>query len=73
VQRTPVSLSFSDPAQSVCFEGATVRVPNRPCDPALAQQQADSLNGNALRSLQQFKNTLVHAVWYVACVKDAVP
>jgi Zn-dependent M28 family amino/carboxypeptidase len=42
-------------------------------NPALAQQQADSLNGNALRSLQQFKNTLVHAVWYFARVKDAFP
>ena len=42
-------------------------------DPVLAQQQADSLNGNALRSLEQFKNTLVHAVWYFARVKDAFP
>src|SRR4051812_20093272 len=33
-------------------------------NPTLAQQQADSLNGNALRSLEQFKGTLVHAVWY---------
>jgi Zn-dependent M28 family amino/carboxypeptidase len=40
-------------------------------NPALAQQQADSLNGNALRSLEQFKGTLVHAVWYFARVKDA--
>ena len=37
----------------------------------LAQQQADSLNGNALRSLEQFKGTLVHAVWYFARLKDA--
>jgi Zn-dependent M28 family amino/carboxypeptidase len=44
-----------------------------PTNPALAQQQADSLNGNALRSLEQFKNTLVHAVWYFARVKDAFP
>ena len=42
-------------------------------NPALAQQQADSLNGNALRSLQQFKGALVHAVWFFARVKDAVP
>ena len=44
-----------------------------PTNPALAQQQADSLNGNALRSLEQFKNTLVHTVWYFARVKDAFP
>jgi Zn-dependent M28 family amino/carboxypeptidase len=44
-----------------------------PTNPALAQQQADSLNGNALRSLQQFKGTLVHAVWFFARVKGALP
>ena len=44
-----------------------------PTNPALAQQQADSLNGNALRSLEQFKNTLVHAVWYFARAKNAFP
>jgi Zn-dependent M28 family amino/carboxypeptidase len=44
-----------------------------PTNPVLAQQQADSLNGNALRSLEQFKGTLVHAVWYFARVKDALP
>jgi len=44
-----------------------------PTDPVLAQQQADSLNANALRSLEQFKNTLVHAVWYFARVKNAFP
>jgi Zn-dependent M28 family amino/carboxypeptidase len=42
-------------------------------NPVLAQQQADSLNANALRSLEQFKNTLVHAVWYFARVKNAFP
>ena len=42
-------------------------------DPLLAQQQADSLNGNALRSLEQFKGTLVHAAWYFARVKHAFP
>jgi hypothetical protein len=40
-----------------------------PTNPTLAQQQADSLNGNAPRSLEQFKNTLVHAVWYFARVQ----
>ena len=44
-----------------------------PTNPVLAQQQADSLNGNALRSLEQFKGTLVHAVWYFARVKNAFP
>jgi Zn-dependent M28 family amino/carboxypeptidase len=44
-----------------------------PTNPALAQQQADSLNGNALRSLEQFKGTLVHAVWYFARAKNALP
>jgi Zn-dependent M28 family amino/carboxypeptidase len=44
-----------------------------PTNPALAQQQANSLNGNALRSLEQFKNTLIHAVWYFARVKGAFP
>jgi Zn-dependent M28 family amino/carboxypeptidase len=44
-----------------------------PTNPVLAQLQADSLNGNALRSLEQFKNTLVHTVWYFARVKDAFP
>ena len=42
-------------------------------DPVLAQQQADSLNGNAIRSLEQFKGTLVHAIWYFARVKNALP
>jgi hypothetical protein len=44
-----------------------------PANLVIAQQQADSLNGNALRSLEQFKNTLVHAVWYFARVKGAFP
>jgi len=42
-------------------------------NPALAQQQANSLCGNALVSLKQFKNTLVHAVWYFARAKNAFP
>jgi Zn-dependent M28 family amino/carboxypeptidase len=42
-------------------------------NPVLAQQQADSLNGNALRSLEQFKGTLVHAAWYFARLKNAIP
>jgi Zn-dependent M28 family amino/carboxypeptidase len=44
-----------------------------PANLVIAQAQADSLNGNALRSLEQFKGTLVHAVWYFARVKGAFP
>jgi hypothetical protein len=44
-----------------------------PANLAIAQQQADSLRGNALRSLKQFKGTLVHATWYFARVKGAFP
>jgi Zn-dependent M28 family amino/carboxypeptidase len=40
---------------------------------AIAQQQADQLNGNALRSLRQFKGTLVHAIWYFANAEGALP
>ena len=39
----------------------------------IAQAQADSLDGNALRSLRQFLPNVVHAVWYFARVKNAVP
>jgi Zn-dependent M28 family amino/carboxypeptidase len=42
-----------------------------PANLAIAQQQADSLQGNALRSLAQFKGPLVHAAWYFARSKDA--
>jgi hypothetical protein len=42
-----------------------------PANLAIAQQQTDSLNGNALRSLEQFKGNLVHAVWYFARSKNA--
>jgi Zn-dependent M28 family amino/carboxypeptidase len=44
-----------------------------PTDPVLAQQQADSLNGNAVRSLRQFKGNLVHAIWYFARSTNAFP
>ncbi|MET0686246.1 MAG: M28 family peptidase [Solirubrobacteraceae bacterium] len=36
---------------------------------AIAQEQADSLNGNAIRSLEQFLPNLTHAVWYFARTK----
>jgi Zn-dependent M28 family amino/carboxypeptidase len=44
-----------------------------PANLAIAQQQANSLNGNALRSLEQFKGNLVHAIWYFARIKNAFP
>jgi len=37
-----------------------------PANYSIAARQAASLRGNALRSLKQFKGTLVHAVWYFA-------
>jgi hypothetical protein len=44
-----------------------------PANLAIAQQQADVLDGGATRSLQQFKDNLVHAIWYFARAKGAVP
>jgi hypothetical protein len=41
-------------------------------DPALAQLQADSLNGNALKSFREMSGAVTHAVWYFARVKDAL-
>jgi Zn-dependent M28 family amino/carboxypeptidase len=43
-----------------------------PTNPALAQQQADSLNGNALKSLDEMSDAVTHEVWYFARVKDAL-
>ena len=37
-----------------------------PANLAIAQQQANQLNGGAVRSLEQFKGNLVHAIWYFA-------
>jgi Zn-dependent M28 family amino/carboxypeptidase len=42
-------------------------------DPALAQAQADSLRGNALKSLSEMSGAVTHAVWYFARVKDTLP
>jgi Zn-dependent M28 family amino/carboxypeptidase len=42
-------------------------------NPVLAQQQADSLNGNALKSLREMSGAVTHAVWYFARAKDALP
>jgi Zn-dependent M28 family amino/carboxypeptidase len=42
-------------------------------DPALAQQQADSLNGNALDSLREMSGAVTHAVWYFASTRDVLP
>jgi Zn-dependent M28 family amino/carboxypeptidase len=44
-----------------------------PANLAIAQQQADSLNGNALKSLRQFKANLDHAVWFWANQRGALP
>ena len=41
-------------------------------DPALAQMQASSLNGNALKSLDEMSDALTHEIWYFARVKDAL-
>ena len=35
-------------------------------DPALAQLQANQLNGNALKSLREMSGAVTHAVWYFA-------
>jgi hypothetical protein len=40
---------------------------------AIAQQQANSLNGNALKSLREMSGAVTHAVWYFARVKDTLP
>src|SRR5262245_64791429 len=42
-------------------------------NPALAQQQADSLRGNALKSLREMSGAVTHEVWYFARVRDALP
>jgi Zn-dependent M28 family amino/carboxypeptidase len=44
-----------------------------PANLAIAQQQADSLNGNALRSLRQFRGALDHALWFWANQRGALP
>jgi Zn-dependent M28 family amino/carboxypeptidase len=42
-------------------------------DPALAQQQADSLNGNALKALGEMSGAVTHAAWYFANTRDVLP
>ena len=44
-----------------------------PANLAIAQAQADSLNGNALKSLREMSGAVTHALWYFARVKDALP
>ena len=39
----------------------------------IAQQQADSLRGNALKSLREMSGAVTHAVWYFAQTKRALP
>jgi Zn-dependent M28 family amino/carboxypeptidase len=42
-------------------------------DPVLAQQQANSLNGNALKSLREMSGAVTHAVWYFATNRNVLP
>jgi hypothetical protein len=44
-----------------------------PANLAIAQEQADSLNGNALKSLREMSGAVTHAVWYFARTKNALP
>jgi Zn-dependent M28 family amino/carboxypeptidase len=44
-----------------------------PTDPALAQMQANALNGNALKSLREMSGAVTHAVWYFATHRDVLP
>jgi Zn-dependent M28 family amino/carboxypeptidase len=42
-------------------------------DPALAQQQANALRGNALKSLREMSGAVTNAVWYFAQTRNALP
>jgi Zn-dependent M28 family amino/carboxypeptidase len=42
-------------------------------DPVLAQQQADSLKGNALKSLREMSGALNHTLWFFANSRDVLP
>jgi Zn-dependent M28 family amino/carboxypeptidase len=42
-------------------------------DPVLAQQQADALQGNALKSLREMSGAVTHTVWYFAQTRHALP
>jgi Zn-dependent M28 family amino/carboxypeptidase len=42
-------------------------------NPVLAQMQANSLNGNALKSLDEMSDAAVHAMWYFARIKNTLP
>jgi Zn-dependent M28 family amino/carboxypeptidase len=42
-------------------------------DPVLAQQQADSLNGNALKSLREMSRALDRVLWKFANSRDLLP
>jgi hypothetical protein len=44
-----------------------------PTDPVLAQQQADSLNGNALKSLREMSGALDRVLWKFANRRDLLP
>jgi len=44
-----------------------------PANLAIAQQQADSLQGNALKSLREMSGAVTHTLWYFAQTKRALP
>jgi len=44
-----------------------------PTDPVLAQQQADALNGNALKSLREMSGALDRVLWKFANRRDLLP
>ena len=44
-----------------------------PANLAIAQQQADSLRGNALKSLREMSGAVTHATWYFAQTRNALP
>jgi Zn-dependent M28 family amino/carboxypeptidase len=42
-------------------------------DPVLAEQQAASLEGNALKSLREMSGAVTHAVWFFATHRNVLP
>ena len=42
-------------------------------DPVLAEQQAASLDGNALKSLREMSGAVTHAVWFFATHRNVLP
>jgi len=44
-----------------------------PANLAIAQEQANSLNGNALKSMREMSGAVTHAVWYWARARGVLP